>query len=119
MEIQNPASQKLNWDKPPQNVLVIKKERDAMVIPPFITLCKWFVNVQNKEVFVESAIKEDPVLINNSEFGDIQEKLIVFNEKKDDLTSVIDLCVCLGGDFIVRLVPVPSVSSPHHGLPSR
>lgn len=98
VKIQDPASQRLTWAKPPQNILVIKKERDAMVIPPFIALCKWFVNVQKKDVFVESAIKEDSVLINNPEFGEIQKKLIVFNEMMDDLTSLIDLCVCLGGD---------------------
>merc|ERR1712025_1279092 len=70
MTIQDPASQRLTWYKPPLTVLVIKKVRDAMVIPPFIQLVKWF----------------------------IKEKLMTFDEKKDDLTVKIDFVVCLGGD---------------------
>ena len=40
----------------------------------------------------------DPVLTRNPEFGHIQDKLMTFNETKDDLTDKIDFCVCLGGD---------------------
>ncbi len=36
--IQDPASQRLTWYKAPMAVLVIKKVRDASVIPPFIQL---------------------------------------------------------------------------------
>merc|ERR1712088_600594 len=68
------------------------------VIPPFIALCKWFINQKRMVVFVESAIMGDPVLTRNPEFGHIQEKLMTFNETKDDLTDKIDFCVCLGGD---------------------
>ena len=96
--IQDPASQRLTWYKPPLTVLVIKKVRDAMVIPPFIALCKWFINQKRMVVFVESAIMGDPVLTRNPEFGHIQDKLMTFNETKDDLTDKIDFCVCLGGD---------------------
>jgi NAD+ kinase len=98
MTIQDPASQRLTWYKPPLTVLVIKKVRDAMVIPPFIALCKWFINQKRMVVFVESAIMGDPVLTRNPEFGHIQDKLMTFNETKDDLTDKIDFCVCLGGD---------------------
>merc|ERR1719471_1924980 len=70
MTIQDPASQRLAWYKPPLTVLVIKKVRDAAVIPPFIQLVKWF----------------------------IKEKLMTFNEQKDDLTDKIDFVLCLGGD---------------------
>ena len=49
-------------------------------------------------VFVESAVMDDPVLVRNPEFGHIQEKLMTFNEQKDDLTDKIDFVVCLGGD---------------------
>merc|ERR1712025_43441 len=98
MTIQDPASQRLTWYKPPLTVLVIKKVRDAMVIPPFIQLVKWFINEKRMVVFVESAIMDDPVLTRNPEFGHIQEKLMTFDEKKDDLTDKIDFVVCLGGD---------------------
>ena len=98
MTIQDPASQRLTWYKPPLTVLVIKKVRDAAVIPPFIQLVKWFINEKRMVVFVESAIMVDPVLVRNPEFGHIQEKLMTFNEQKDDLTDKIDFVVCLGGD---------------------
>ena len=98
MTIQDPASQRLTWYKPPLTVLVIKKVRDAAVIPPFIQLVKWFINKKRMVVFVESAIMVDPVLVRNPEFGHIQEKLMTFNEQKDDLTDKIDFVVCLGGD---------------------
>jgi len=98
MTIQDPASQRLTWYKPPLTVLVIKKVRDAMVIPPFIQLVKWFINQKRMVVFVESAVMDDPVLTRNPEFGHIQEKLMTFDEKKDDLTDKIDFVVCLGGD---------------------
>merc|ERR1712051_412998 len=98
MTIQDPASQRLTWYKPPLTVLVIKKVRDAAVIPPFIQLVKWFINEKRMVVFVESAVMADPVLVRNPEFGHIQEKLMTFNEQKDDLTDKIDFCVCLGGD---------------------
>merc|ERR1719334_1583522 len=52
MTIQDPASQRLTWYKPPLTVLVIKKVRDALVIPPFISLCKWFINQKRMVVFV-------------------------------------------------------------------
>jgi len=98
MTIQDPASQRLTWYKPPLTVLVIKKVRDALVIPPFIQLVKWFINEKRMVVFVESAVMDDPVLTRNPEFGHIQDKLMTFDEKKDDLTDKIDFVVCLGGD---------------------
>ena len=85
MTIQDPASHRLTWCKPPHTVLVVKKVRDAAVIPPFIQLVKWFINEKRMVVFVESAVMDDPVLVRNPEFGHIQEKLMTFNEQADDL----------------------------------
>lgn len=53
--IQDPASQRLTWYKPPLTVLVIKKVRDAAVISPFIQLVQWFIHEKRMVVFVESA----------------------------------------------------------------
>ena len=58
----------------------------------------WSFNEKRMVVFVESAVMDDPVLVRNPEFGHIQEKLMTFNEQKDDLTDKIDFVVCLGGD---------------------
>ncbi|XP_059085263.1 NAD kinase-like isoform X3 [Tigriopus californicus] len=98
MTIQDPASQRLTWYKPPLTVLVIKKVRDATVIPPFIQLVQWFTQVKNMVVFVESAVLEDPLLTNYSGFTTSKDKLMTFSEGKDDLTDKIDFIVCLGGD---------------------
>jgi len=98
MTIQDPASQRLTWYKPPLTVLVIKKVRDAAVISPFIQLVQWFLHEKRMVVFVESAVMDDPLLINNPSFGLVQDKLMTFTESKDDLTDKIDFVVCLGGD---------------------
>lgn len=43
--IQDPASQRLTWYKPPLTVLVIKKVRDASILPPFVQLVNWLIQV--------------------------------------------------------------------------
>ena len=97
--IQDPASQRLTWYKPPLSVLVIKKVRDALVISPFIQLVKWFIEVKRMVVFVEEAIMDDTLLTQNPAFTPhIRDKLMTFTEGKDDLTDKIDFIVCLGGD---------------------
>merc|ERR1712018_256526 len=93
-----PASQRLTWYKPPLTVLVIKKVRDAAVIPPFFQLVQWFINEKRMVVFVEAAVLDDPLLTENPAFIHIQDKLMAFTEGKDDLTDKIDFIVCLGGD---------------------
>lgn len=98
MTIQDPASQRLTWYKPPLTVLVIKKVHDATVIPPFLELIRWFIKVKNMVVFVESAVLEDPLLTNNPAFSQVSDKLMTFCDGKDDLTDKIDFIVCLGGD---------------------
>lgn len=45
--IQDPASQRLTWNKPPVNVLVIRKIRDESLVEPFKELCRFLVEVQN------------------------------------------------------------------------
>ncbi|CAB0010766.1 unnamed protein product [Nesidiocoris tenuis] len=96
--IQDPASQRLTWYKPPMTVLVIKKIRDATVLQPFVQLVRWLIDEKRMVVFVEQSVMEDALLQNNSEFGHIQEKLMTFRDGKDDLTDKIDFIICLGGD---------------------
>jgi NAD+ kinase len=50
-------------------VLVIKKVRDATVIPPFIQMVKWLIFEKNMVVFVEHAVLDDPYLIGNPAFA--------------------------------------------------
>ncbi|KAH9631239.1 hypothetical protein HF086_009562, partial [Spodoptera exigua] len=44
MQIQDPASQRLTWYKPPLTVLVIKKVHDATILAPFVQLVHWLVH---------------------------------------------------------------------------
>merc|ERR1719322_2087166 len=97
MTIQDPASQRLTWYKSPMTVLVIKKHRDAAVIPPFFQLVQWFINEKRMVVFVEAAAMDDQLLTDNPAFTHVQHKLKTFTER-DDLTDKIDFIVCLGGD---------------------
>lgn len=41
--IQDPASQRLTWNKSPASVLVIKKIHDSMVVQPFLDLVQWLI----------------------------------------------------------------------------
>ncbi len=43
--IQDPASQRLTWSKPPLNVLVIRKIGDETLLGPFKELCSFLVEV--------------------------------------------------------------------------
>ncbi|XP_059353238.1 NAD kinase-like isoform X1 [Daphnia carinata] len=98
MTIQDPASQRLTWYKPPLTVLVIKKVRDATVLPPFVQLVKWLIAEKRMVVFVEHSVLDDPLLSNHPGFNMTRDKLMSFREGKDDLTDKIDFIVCLGGD---------------------
>jgi len=98
MTIQDPASQRLTWYKPPLTVLVIKKVRDATVLPPFVQLVKWLTTEKRMVVFVEHSVLDDPCLSNHPGFNMTRDKLMSFREGKDDLTDKIDFIICLGGD---------------------
>ncbi|XP_034478728.1 NAD kinase isoform X3 [Drosophila innubila] len=98
MQIQDPASQRLTWYKPPLTVLVIKKVSDASVLAPFVQLVTWLLIEKNMVVWVESAVLEDALLNEDTQFQDIRDKLVTFKDGRDDLTDRIDFIVCLGGD---------------------
>ncbi|XP_067627510.1 NAD kinase isoform X2 [Eurosta solidaginis] len=98
MQIQDPASQRLTWYKPPLTVLVIKKVRDSTVLAPFVQLVEWLVQEKHMVVWVESAVLDDPLLLEDKKFQNIKEKLVTFKDGRDDLTDRIDFIVCLGGD---------------------
>ncbi|KAI8123837.1 NAD kinase [Lucilia cuprina] len=98
MQIQDPASQRLTWYKPPLTVLVIKKVRDSMVLAPFVQLVEWLVQEKHMVVWVESAVLDDPLLQEDKKFQSVKEKLVTFKDGRDDLTDRIDFIVCLGGE---------------------
>ncbi|XP_065091844.1 NAD kinase-like isoform X2 [Ochlerotatus camptorhynchus] len=98
MQIQDPASQRLTWYKPPLAVLVIKKVRDSKVLQPFVELVEWLIQEKHMVVWVEAAILDDPLLTGDKRFTKIQDKLITFKDGRDDLTDKIDFIICLGGD---------------------
>ncbi|XP_060521810.1 NAD kinase-like isoform X2 [Cylas formicarius] len=98
MTIQDPASQRLTWYKPPLTVLVIKKVRDASVYSPFVDLVHWLIEEKRMVVFVEAAVMEDANLDQFKSFAGVKDKLMTFRDGKDDLTDKIDFIICLGGD---------------------
>ncbi|KAF8793222.1 NAD kinase-like isoform X3 [Argiope bruennichi] len=98
MTIQDPASQRLTWHKPPLTVLVIKKVHDVSVIQPFIDLVKWLIYEKHMLVFVETSVLEENYLLVNPSYPAIKDKLCTFKEGRDDLTDKIDFIVCMGGD---------------------
>lgn len=78
MQIQDPASQRLTWYKPPLAVLVIKKVRDSMVLAPFVQLVEWLIEEKNMVVWVEAAVLDDQLLLEDKRFLCIKDKLVTF-----------------------------------------
>ncbi|XP_076022590.1 NAD kinase isoform X1 [Genypterus blacodes] len=98
MHIQDPASQRLTWNKPPKSVLVIKKVRDASLLQPFKELCIFLTEVKNLIVYVEMKILEDPAVSDDENLGAITKKFCTFREDLDDISNRVDFIICLGGD---------------------
>ncbi|KOX79573.1 NAD kinase [Melipona quadrifasciata] len=98
MTIQDPASQRLTWYKPPLTVLVIKKVRDNSVLPPFVQLVTWLIEEKRMVVFVEASVLEDPALARDLRFQEVRDRLQTFRDGTDELQDRIDFIVCLGGD---------------------
>ncbi|KAM6978000.1 NAD kinase [Aplochiton taeniatus] len=98
MHIQDPASQKLTWNKPPKSVLVIKKIRDASLLQPFKELCVFLTEMKNMIVYVERKVLEDPAIANDDSFGAVMKKFCTFREDLDDISNRVDFIICLGGD---------------------
>uniref|UniRef100_A0A671Z1H5 NAD(+) kinase n=1 Tax=Sparus aurata TaxID=8175 RepID=A0A671Z1H5_SPAAU len=98
MHIQDPASQRLTWNKPPVNVLVIRKIRDESLVEPFKELCRFLVEEKLMMVYVERRVVDDATLSKDEAFGSIRNQLCTFREGYDDISDCIDLIICLGGD---------------------
>ncbi|XP_062336459.1 NAD kinase b isoform X1 [Osmerus eperlanus] len=98
MHIQDPASQRLTWNKPPANVLVIRKIRDESLVEPFKELCRFLVEEKGMMVYVERRVVDDATLSQDETFGSIRDQLCTFREGYDDISDCIDLIICLGGD---------------------
>ncbi|KAM3842618.1 NAD kinase-like [Diretmus argenteus] len=98
MQIQDPASQRLTWNKPPVNVLVIRKIRDESLVEPFKELCRFLVEEKRMMVYVERRVVDDSTLSKDEGFASIRNQLCTFREGYDDISDCIDLIICLGGD---------------------
>lgn len=98
MHIQDPARQRLTWNKSPKSVLVIKKVRDASLLQPFKELCGYLMEENNMIVYVEKKVLEDPAIVGDDSFGPVKRKFCTFREDYDDISNQIDFIICLGGD---------------------
>uniref|UniRef100_UPI0037E84CDF NAD kinase isoform X2 n=1 Tax=Semicossyphus pulcher TaxID=241346 RepID=UPI0037E84CDF len=98
MHIQDPASQRLTWNKPPKSVLVIKKIRDASLLEPFKELCIFLTEVKSMVVYVEQKVLEDPAISGDENFDAVAKKFCTFREDFDDISNRVDFIICLGGD---------------------
>ncbi|KAG7253973.1 hypothetical protein CRUP_011757 [Coryphaenoides rupestris] len=84
--IQDPASQRLTWTKPPSNVLVIRKIRDESLVEPFKELCRFLVEEKQMMVYVERRVVEDCTLSDDQVFGSICNQLCTFREGNAAIT---------------------------------
>ncbi|XP_023847053.1 NAD kinase-like isoform X2 [Salvelinus namaycush] len=95
--IQDPASQRLTWNKPPKSVLVIKKIQDASLLQPFKELCV-FLTEKNMIVYVERKVLADLAIQADESFAAVIQKFCTFREDLDDISNRVDFIICLGGD---------------------
>ncbi|XP_021471926.2 NAD kinase isoform X1 [Oncorhynchus mykiss] len=120
MHIQDPASQRLTWNKPPKSVLVIKKIQDASLLQPFKELCV-FLTEKNMIVYVERKVLADPVIQADESFAAVIQRFCTFREDLDDISNRVDFIICLGGDGTLLYASslfqktVPPVMSFHLG----
>ncbi|XP_020362112.1 NAD kinase-like isoform X1 [Oncorhynchus kisutch] len=117
--IQDPASQRLTWNKPPKSVLVIKKIQDASLLQPFKELCV-FLTEKNMIVYVERKVLADPVIQADESFAAVIQKFCTFREDLNDISNRVDFIICLGGDGTLLYASslfqsVPPVMSFHLG----
>ncbi|XP_072538287.1 NAD kinase isoform X1 [Salminus brasiliensis] len=98
MHIQDPASQRLTWNKPPKSVLVIKKIQDVSLLQPFKELCIFLTEQKKMIVYVERKVLEDPAIANDESFVAVKKKFCTFREDFDDISNRVDFIICLGGD---------------------
>ncbi|KAF5907246.1 NAD kinase isoform X1, partial [Clarias magur] len=98
MHIQDPASQRLTWNKPPQSVLVIKKIQDVSLLQPFKELCIFLTEQKKMMVYVERKVLEDPAIANDESFVAVKKSFCTFSEDYDDISNRVDFIICLGGD---------------------
>ncbi|XP_064350250.1 NAD kinase isoform X10 [Camelus dromedarius] len=117
MHIQDPASQRLTWNKPPKSVLVIKKIRDASLLQPFKELCVHLMEENNMVVYVEKKVLEDPAIVNDDRFGPVKRRFCTFREDYDDISNQIDFIICLGGDGTLLYASSLFQRAPGHGVP--
>ena len=56
--LQDPSTLRLNWDEPPETVLVMKKQFDNSIVPHFKHLLHFLVAEKKLTVFVEESVVE-------------------------------------------------------------
>ncbi|NWW40726.1 NADK kinase, partial [Panurus biarmicus] len=95
MHIQDPASQRLTWNKPPKSVLVIKKIRDASLLQPFKELCVYLTEENNMIVYVEKKVLEDPAIANDENFGPVKKKFCTFREGMEMISGRGSLSIAI------------------------
>ncbi|KAI5609435.1 NAD kinase b, partial [Silurus asotus] len=103
MHIQDPVSQRLVWNKPPLNVLVIRKIRDLNLLEPFKELCSFLIQASRLISYINTVLIQLIFLLHCLTLPLQSECVCVcvcvcVCLGFDDISDFIDLIVCLGGD---------------------
>jgi len=92
--VQDPSTLRLNWDEPPETVLVMKKQFDNSIVPHFKHLLHFLVAEKKLTVFVEESVVEEN-LGQDPSFEAIKDQINIFSSEH---ACKIDLLICMGGD---------------------
>ncbi|CAK8698438.1 NAD kinase-like [Clavelina lepadiformis] len=95
----DPENQTLKWSRPPENILIIKKN-DAAIIPAFIALANWLINDKSLNIFVEEAVLKEKLLKVNEDLKENYTKLKKYEHSNSTKNGcdTIDLIITIGGD---------------------
>ncbi|CAF0825476.1 unnamed protein product [Rotaria sordida] len=92
--IQDPSSQRLHWNAPPSNILIIRKP-GLSTLPEFQILVVKLLK-RRLNVFVASSDRAQVPFDSDADLKESFERCIPFDQKND--LNKIDLVICLGGD---------------------
>ncbi|XP_050420898.1 NAD kinase-like [Adelges cooleyi] len=89
---------KLTWSRKKLSVLVVKKKDDEGAVNALVDVIIWLIQKKRVKVFVEKAVANDLILINNLKLSAVRQELSCFENDNAIMKDTIDFIICLGGD---------------------
>lgn len=90
-------TQQLTWTKPPENLLVIKKNSDT-VVDSFVSIVAHLIAHKHLNVYIEENEYDSQLLSRHEQINEFKVQLKLRKLSSCECANQIDLIICLGGD---------------------